>query len=168
MFRPVLSVLAALILLAPAPAAAQSLVFDGANIDTCLQDQGDRACIGVESARCMEETPGGYSTAGMAGCLSAELDWWDADLNARYQDLRAQEQQGDADWTDIPGMTPRPDGADVLRDMQRAWIAFRDAACFYEEIQWWGGTGAGPAGTSCRMTLTAEQALRLRNHLAGE
>jgi len=164
MTHPILA--AALAVTLAAPAAAQSLVFDGDNIAACVEADGGQACIGQETDRCMTETPGGNSTAGMGGCLAAELDWWDAFLNARYQDLRAAERAEDAATTPIPGMMPRPSGADALRDMQRAWIAYRDAACFYEEIQWWGGTGAGPAGTACRMHLTADQALVLRDHLA--
>ena len=50
--------------------------------------------------------------------------------------------------------------------MQRAWIAYRDAACAYEASQWGGGTGAGPAATGCMMTLTGRQALALEERLA--
>jgi len=54
-----------------------------------------------------------------------------------------------------------PAQAEALRDMQRAWIAFRDATCTYEASQWSGGTGQGPAYEGCVMRMTAEQTLYL-------
>lgn len=156
--------------LAAAPALTQEkgdgLRFDGARIAACLDAGGWRDCIGLESQACIEATPGGYSTVGMAGCVNAEAEWWDARLNERYRELMAQERAGDADWQPIPGLPPRPSGVESLRAMQRAWIAFRDATCAYEELQWWGGTGASGAGAGCRMRLTAEQVLALMSYLA--
>jgi uncharacterized protein YecT (DUF1311 family) len=49
----------------------------------------------------------------------------------------------------------------LLKAMQRAWIAYRDAACRHEQAQWMGGTGGGPARMSCHAHETAQQALRL-------
>jgi uncharacterized protein YecT (DUF1311 family) len=149
------------------PAAAQSakddgrLRFDGGLIQSCLDAGGWRDCIGVATNACIEATPGGYSTVGMTGCTLAEEAWWDARLNAEYRALMAREEQGDADWQPIPGLLPRPSGAEALRTAQRAWIAWRDATCTYEELRWWGGTGASGAGAGCRMHLTAEQVLTL-------
>jgi len=161
--------LALLLALAAGPAAAKDdngLRFDPSHAQNCLADGGWRDCIGVAAQRCMEFTEGGYSTQGMSGCLAAEHAWWDGELNALYQELRARERAGDADWQPIPGMLPRPSGADALRDMQRAWIVFRDATCRYEELQWWGGTGASGAMNGCLMRVTAEQVLALRGYLA--
>jgi len=184
MIRAPLALLALAGLPAAAPAAAQEgLRFDAAPLLACLAAAGPgagdaakgdgaatdgaaRACIGLAAEACMAATEGGWSTIGMVGCVSAEHDWWDADLNTTYRDLRARERQGDADWPQTPGILPRPSGADALRDMQRAWIAWRDATCLYEELDWWGGTGAALIGASCRLQLTAEQALRLRGYLA--
>jgi len=169
MLRPLILAL----LLAPAPAtvSAQSkdytgLRFDEALITACLDGGQWRDCIGVASNACMDATEGGYSTIGMVGCISAEHDWWDADLNSSYRALRTHERAADASWPSVPGMLPRPSGVDALRDMQRAWITFRDATCLYDELQWWGGTGASLVGAACRSQLTAEQALHLRRLLA--
>lgn len=154
---------------APSAGAARDVRFDARLIAACL-NRGEaetghgRSCIGAAATACMEATPGGYSTFGMVGCTDAELSWWDADLNAAYQALRAQERRADAAWRPIPGMMPRPSTTDALRDMQRAWIGWRDATCLYEELQWWGGTGASLAGLSCRLRLTAERALDLRGY----
>ena len=49
--------------------------------------------------------------------------------------------------------------------MQRAWTAYRDAACAYEVSTWGGATGGGPAGEDCMMRLTARQALVLEDRL---
>ena len=159
--------LALVLSLLAAPAVAQSakdderLRFDGALIQSCLDNGGWRDCIGVAANACIEATPGGYSTMGMTGCTLAEAEWWDARLNAEYQALMASERAADAEWQPIPGMLPRPSGAEALRAAQRAWIAWRDATCTYEELQWWGGTGASGAGAGCRLHLTGEQVLRL-------
>lgn len=159
---------ALLLMLVAAPAGAQGgLVFDPAPLAACVAANRGMDCAWLAANACIAATPGGNSTAGMGGCARAELDWWDADLNATYRSLRDGERATDSDWTDPPGMAPRPSGAQALREVQRAWIAWRDATCAYEELQWWGGTGAGLAGTSCRLQLTAEQALTLRRWLAG-
>ncbi|KMW56504.1 hypothetical protein AIOL_001458 [Candidatus Rhodobacter oscarellae] len=75
-----------------------------------------------------------------------------------YRELRAQERREDAS-----GGTPKgaPRQADLLRDMQRAWITFRDRTCDYERAQWGGGTGGGPAYTNCLMVQTAKQTIYL-------
>jgi uncharacterized protein YecT (DUF1311 family) len=59
-----------------------------------------------------------------------------------------------------------PSTSAALRDMQRTWIAYRDAACAYERSQWGGGTGGGPATADCLMRMTAAQALALEQRLA--
>ncbi len=143
------------------PAAAQDLVFDIGPTLSCLAGTEDydlrHACIGEAANRCMEATPGGYSTVGMSGCIDAELQYWDARLNASYQELMAQERADDAELagTSAPAKAPR------LRDTQRAWIPFRDATCDYERSQWGGGTGGGPATVGCLLRMTAEQTLYL-------
>ena len=154
--------------LTPAPALGHEGVrFDAEPLAACITAEGGgRACIGQAADACMDATYGGYSNQGMIACLGAELDWWDADLNAAYHDLHARQSLRDAGWSDAdtPWMPPRPSGADTLRDMQRAWIAFRDASCAYEALDWWGGTGAQLIEVTCLLQMTAEQALRLRHY----
>lgn len=159
--------LAIALTLAAAPAVAQDgLVFDPAPLAACVEGNGGLDCLWIAANACIAATPGGNSTAGMIGCAAAERDWWDADLNASYQRLRQGERFTDETWTNPPGMIPRPSGAEALRDVQRAWIVWRDATCRYEELQWWGGTGAALVHVSCNLQLTAEQALTLRRWLA--
>lgn len=118
------------------------------------------ACIGVSANACMEDTPGGFSTYGMGGCLSRELDYWDGRLNQVYKEQRARAKQIDIDMGAGDGV---PSQAIALRDMQRAWITFRDATCDYERSHWGGGTGGGPAALSCHLTMTAKQVFYLEH-----
>ena len=141
------------------PAQAQEMDFDPDQIETCLSQLEDRtqsaACIGRAALSCMEQ-PMGETTMGMGFCLDAERTYWDSKLNTVYQMLRADFASRDAARD---GMAPAI--AEGLRDMQRAWIAFRDARCSFEAAQWHGGTAAGPAYLGCAMQMTAEQTLYL-------
>lgn len=145
------------------PAAAQELSFDIRHTRACLDRagadaEGQRACVGTSANRCMDATPMGSTTVGMGGCIDRELQWWDARLNAAYQRLMARERADDAQFQ---GMASVPPKAPALRDMQRAWIPFRDATCAYERSWWGGGTGGGPATLGCLLRMTAEQTLYL-------
>ena len=113
-------------------------------------------CIGRSANLCMDETPGGYSTFAMGGCISLETAFWDARLNAVYKSVQAAAAAQDAD-----AMQGAPSQTEALRAMQRAWIPYRDATCSYEAAQWGGGTGAGPAFGGCLMRMTGEQSLYL-------
>lgn len=152
---------AALALLAlTAPVAAQDLVYSNdatlACVNAAATAAARKACIGKSSDACMEATPGGSSTVGMSGCLSQELDFWDYALNENYRLSMEKAEKQDAGKSDYA-----PELAPSLREMQRAWIVYRDATCGFEADQWGGGTGQGPAGTSCLMRMTGEQALYL-------
>ena len=111
-------------------------------------------CVGLAAEACVEKT--GYATPVLSGCASRELEDWDARLNASYQRVRA-----DAREFDMGSGPNAPSLAVTLRDMQRAWITFRDATCEYEAAQWSGGTGAGPAYVGCLMSMTAKQTIYL-------
>lgn len=143
-----------------APVAAQDLRFDPSYTTACVNAAADHnaaeVCFGLSAEHCMRDTPGGFSTVGTAGCLSAEADYWDARLNTGYGALRTLSQSRD-EGADANA----PSQTDALRDMQRAWISFRDATCGYEASLWAGGTGQGPAFAACRMRLTGIQALYL-------
>lgn len=143
-------------------AGAQELLYSNTATETCLANAGTpQGCIGLSAQMCMEQTPGGGSTAAMSGCLSRELDYWDARLNAAYTVLLNQQKKAEADaktygYSEPPRVEP-------LRVMQRAWITFRDAKCDFERSQWGGGTGGGPATVSCLMETTANQTLFLES-----
>lgn len=115
-------------------------------------------CIGRSAQACMA-IPGGDTTIGMMECLKGELTYWDGKLNAAYAKRLAADKKNDAELKKMGSAAPRSEPA--LRKMQRAWIAYRDAACAYEQSQWMGGTGGGPATMDCHMQETARQALKL-------
>ena len=148
----------ALVLLAP-PALAQSGL-DPAVMEACIASGQGRACIGQGAEACMRAMPGGASTIGHAHCQEQERGWWDDQLNLLYHQRMVEARRIDAE-PGIPGLPRRPSDVDALRAMQRAWIAYRDAACLHEQAQWMGGTGGGPATMACHLHETARQALKL-------
>ena len=144
-------------------AGAQNLPYSDTGTVQCLSQAGSYAarlaCAGVSAGQCMD-TPEGGSTVGMGGCLDGELTFWDAMLNANYKAVMAEARHMDANR--LPAQRSLPGSAVALRDMQRAWITFRDKACAFEGTRWDGGTGQGPATLGCLMQQTARQALDLQ------
>ena len=137
--------------------------FSPAATEACLAEMTDTqdptTCIGSSANHCMETTEGGWSTYGMSQCLDRELQYWDVRLNAAYKTVRATRKATDKEMSDLGSAAPSQ--GDALKNMQRAWIVYRDATCDYERSLWGGGTGGGPATVSCLMYMTAEQALYL-------
>lgn len=144
--------------------AAQDLVFSMSGTDACAADPtlegGAGICIGISASACIEATEGGYSTFGTSACFEAERAAWDIRLNAAYRALMAREKAEDAEMAGLGSAVP--DQAAALKEMQRAWIKFRDTRCGYIGAQWGGGTGAGPAVVGCHMDMTGEQTLFLQ------
>ncbi|TQV69545.1 DUF1311 domain-containing protein [Aliiroseovarius halocynthiae] len=120
-------------------------------------------CIGVAAQACMIDSRIGGSTAGMSACFGKELDYWDARLNNAYSALMERLETSDAEMSELGSSAPKQ--VPALRDMQRAWITFRDAKCDFERSNWGGGTGGGPATLACLMQETAEQAFHLESQL---
>jgi len=153
-------------LLCAAPATAQDLAFTPDLVQACLAQkdgQDQLACAGLAAEECMTNNDGGYSTVGMGYCTSAEADYWDGLLNAVYRQLSKQEKAKDRDTSAIDDSLPKT--FDAMRDMQRAWIPYRDALCAYDYSQWGGGTGGGPAYSACILQETARQVVVLRSYL---
>nr|WP_281390454.1 lysozyme inhibitor LprI family protein [Paracoccus amoyensis] len=98
----------------------------------------------------------------MSMCLGQEYDIWDAKLNEAYQSLLSDAEATDKEMAELGSAAEKQ--VPHLRDMQRNWIAFRDAACGYERSRWGGGTGGGPAATECMMRLTAQQFFWLQKY----
>ncbi|MBF9034218.1 DUF1311 domain-containing protein [Rhodobacterales bacterium HKCCE2091] len=154
-----------LAILAAAPALAQDLAFSEAATEACLADGAEprESCPGRSAGACIEDTEGGYSTVSMGACIWAEYQYWDDRLNASYQELVARSE--DADAENAASGLAIASQEQALREMQRAWIVFRDTACDFERSLWGGGTGAGPAGADCLMQETARQVFRLDDAL---
>ena len=149
------------------PLAAQDIPFTPDATEMCLTKATDQAartlCVG-ESAKACIDTPGGYTTVGMGFCYRAEATYWDERLNTAFGALMQVETTMLEEIRELGGTAPNAPGA--LRDMQRAWIGYRDATCAYEYTTWGGGTGGGPANASCLMQETGRQALILESRLA--
>ncbi len=145
----------ALLLTTAAAASAQSkhqAADDSNAIEDCVKTAAPagppmaaaESCIGSLSAPCLDGDKT-KSTADQNACIERERAVWDNILNESYRRLRAKldaDQQG------------------KLRDMQRAWIASRDATChFYWD--YYQGTMASPMSASCVNRETARRALFL-------
>lgn len=85
----------------------------------------------------------------------AEQDWIaaDADLNDAYKAARQA-------MLDIDANLPEDQrgAADYLKQAQRAWIDFRDAACAAEGYQMHGGSAEPMVIYGCRARLTGQRA----------
>lgn len=164
--RPVPVLAFALAVLA-SPVAADDFPFSPDATEDCVSKAttfGEQtACVGASADLCME-AENGFTTVGMGFCIGQEVDYWDTRLNAAYQALRSRERAVDQEMADLGASVP--ERATALRDMQRAWIVFRDTSCVYEYTQWGGGTGGGPAHAACLMEMTARQTLLLEAKLA--
>ncbi len=148
------------------PAAAQELPFSPEATEACLEvaeDRGAReACIGRSAEACYSRE-GVYSNYAVGICYGAEADYWDVRLNTAYLALIRAETDMLAEMNKIGATVP--DTVTAMREMQRAWIPFRDAACWYEYSTWGGGSGGGPANAECLMHQTGRQALVLEARL---
>jgi len=149
--RGLLVVLAALAV-SPALAKDKPDARAAAAIQDCVKSKSatgmGETCIGIVSGPCLDKAAD-PSTAGMVACVTRERAVWDDILNETYNRLRAKlddkQQQ-------------------KLRDMQRAWIAARDATCgFYWDF--YQGTMASPMSAGCVNKETAERALFLLGFL---
>lgn len=147
------------------PVWAAGPVFTPEATEDCLASASGpgarEACIGLSAAACYSPE-GVYSNAAIGICLGAEAKYWERRLNAAYRALLAVEMAAGQDRT---GAAQAPDAVSALTGMQRAWIAYRDAACWYEYATWGGGSGGGPANSGCLMQVTGLQALALEARL---
>ncbi len=135
---------------------------DGAALSTCLAaasvaKRGAETCIGAIQGPCLSRPDGG-TTVGMADCTARETAAWDVRLNAAYRAALASDR-GKVDA--VRDGDRRLKGADILRDAQRAWIAFRDRKCDAARLPMEGGTGATLLAGDCVLAETARQAIWL-------
>jgi uncharacterized protein YecT (DUF1311 family) len=95
----------------------------------------------------------------MTACTAAETEAWDRLLNEGYAEavLLARRR---ALLEEEAGATPPPH-EDLLRDAQRAWLAFRDADCEQEAALWGEGSMRRIAAATCMLDRTATRTLEL-------
>lgn len=119
-----------------------------AAIENCLAESAKankqpEACIGVAADACLEkgEDP---STFGMIACHGDEADVWDDRLNRDYQVLMKSVDK------------------ERIRDLERAWLVFRDKKCSYHQVEDDGQVGM-IENIRCYMQETGRQALFLHD-----
>jgi len=126
---------------------------DSAKIQDCVKTKGPEegkweSCIGIVAEPCLADDRT-RSTADQTACAAREQAVWDDILNETFRRLR--EKLDDKQ-------------KDKLRDMQRAWIASRDASCaFYWD--YFQGTMATPMAAECVNKETGRRALFLLGFL---
>lgn len=108
------------------------------------------------------------SNAEMKMC--AEQDWKKADaaLNVAYDKALASARETYRSTRAMPGQQNMPDSEGMLRDAQRAWVAFRDANCKYQYQVYWGGSHAGLAYLLCMADTTKARLKELRQLPGGD
>lgn len=108
------------------------------------------------------------SNAEMKMC--AEQDWKKADaaLNVAYDKALASARETYRSTRTMPGQQNMPDSEVMLRDAQRAWVAFRDANCKYQYQVYWGGSHAGLAYLLCMADTTKARLKELRQLPGGD
>lgn len=89
------------------------------------------------------------NTVEITYCAGLSYEAADQALNMTYQNAMAAAKQMDAE-----GVFSAQPMATLLRDAQRAWIPFRDAACSAEAALAMGGTAANQYYLSCMERLT--------------
>lgn len=108
--------------------------------------EAERQCLFNLVATPCQDTPEGQSNLGMADCFRLEAAIWDELLNDNFRALREvlDERQ-----------------LAKARDMQRTWIAARDATCAFYDVRIQGSM-AIPMAAACLARETARRALLLR------
>jgi len=166
--RPVLASTALLLAWLTPAVQAQSVPqeFDAAGtLELCLsgedaQQAGADSCIGLISDKCLEGTM--ETTVDSLRCDGKETAVWDGRLNTTYKALRQIYQQNDAEMSEYDGFNR----ANELREVQRAWIVWRDAKCDFAYGEFRGGTIGKLVASDCEKALTAERALELEELLS--
>ncbi|MER5172227.1 lysozyme inhibitor LprI family protein [Thioclava kandeliae] len=88
--------------------------------------------------------------ADMTACAGQDYEAADADLNAAYAETRTRAKSRGAAQ------------AEALLEAQRAWIAYRDAACMAEGLEYDGGSMQPMAVAMCKTELTKRRSEDLR------
>lgn len=109
----------------------------------------------------VSECDGPVTQAEMNACQAALWQAADAELNAAYGEARAYMVELDANLSQ-----DRRGAADKLREAQRAWITFRDAACAAAGWPMRGGTAEPLLVNGCLTELTRQRTAQLRDLLA--
>ncbi len=154
MTRTLLAALPLAALLLAAPLAAPARADDTAVLNACIEEaighaEEPQSCIGAVSGPCGEALPSDANYPDYARCETREAEAWDALLNADWKLLLEELDEEDIE---------------LVREAQRAWIAFRDADCLAVTMMAHPVRG-GLWGAGCERDRTAIRALQIREML---
>ena len=121
-----------------------------AAVEKCLAEKEKAStpletCIGAYTDACLGKSDA-LSTQDMMACNSMETDVWEERLNRDYQELLKEMKNDDKAR---------------LREMQRAWIAFREKKCGFRQQEQEGTVGM-IQNENCYMEETGRQSLFLQ------
>lgn len=134
----------------PEPAAQMAEMMASCYADPACADDGAQSY-------CWEEVLAkSVAPVEIAMCQQVVLDWWDAKLNENYA-ARMDVQ------TSLDAENGGTEYQDRLREMQRAWIPYRDAYCQYYAKSQPGGSGAITDELECLINETKSQTRTIEN-----
>ena len=119
-------------------------------LEQSYDDDSALACEDLTHRACLAMGRGADTTFGRVMCAMLLDDLWDAELNRLWSLV--------LDGRDAAQ-------AERLRDEQRAWIDYRDAACRFAVAEVAGGSMAAHVGGDCRVRMTAERIVAFREIL---
>lgn len=114
--------------------------------------------LGVPTTLVASDCTAPQTPAQMQTCAQIDFDTADKQLNIDYKAARAYMESLDKDLS-----SDQKGAAKALLDAQRAWIAFRDAACFADGFVARGGTEELLFATECKAELTEQRSKQLRD-----
>jgi uncharacterized protein YecT (DUF1311 family) len=121
------------------------------DIEACLDKQDDDTkCVGIIEGPCSDAISAGGDAA-HATCADNETAAWDVLLNKA--------------WAGLPAVLGNEEFA-ALKDVQRQWLAYRDAKCAFFKLRDDNVLGLAVAA-HCRLDETARRTRELRDILAG-
>lgn len=131
------------------PTSAERKAVQQCVLDARKARESPATCVGNVAENC-QKRPGMDSTVGMRDCFARETAIWDDRLNRNYKALLMVIESGDRA---------------ALRDIQRAWIKWRDIKCTLPYLTNPGGTIAGPLSGRCVMLETATRSIELGDEI---
>jgi uncharacterized protein YecT (DUF1311 family) len=99
------------------------------------------------------------SNVEIGNCVYAAYQKADKELNAIWPKVLAYiDTQGD----NVPADALQKWKATIVA-AQKAWVTFKESDCGAVQYEWWGGSGAGIAETSCLYAHTAQRVEDLKS-----
>ena len=118
--------------------------------------------VAIAGQALAQDVPGCESASSnveLGGCVSAAYQKADKELNAIWPKVLAYiDTQGDY----VPADALKEWKATIV-GAQKAWVSFKESDCGAVQYEWWGGSGAGIAQTTCLYAHTAQRGEDLKS-----